>query len=396
MNRRAIAIGALVLSIAMADSTSWGAVAVNQVVDINDTAGFPGPDIFADPLIGVDDTAVFMGNDVAVYSLIGGGSGGGGFSLRVSNGENGITSSDGGNNPDMDNTEPVNPVFSTIGNASGKLENGNAVRFSLWMRMDPDAPVTKEPSVEPVVKIELWKEALSGTSDFAGAQFSGSGDRVWDTDQNASQPAHMGAGQSQADWVDMNNDGDIQNGGIPVSQSLVTAEWRRVETTLIVDDDPLDDGLGWRIGGDFFDVGDIEEIRGVMFVGDFASSDITDGGSFWVDNLLLEVFANEAAMLATPNPNTAPVEGLLGDYNNNGTVDAADYVIWRNGGPLQNEGASPGTIDQEDHSFWKSRFGMGAGLSAGGAAAVPEPNTVAVLSLCIVTLASCHFRRRAA
>jgi hypothetical protein len=368
---------------------------VNQVIDINDTAGFPGPDIFADALIGVDDTAVFMGNDVAVYSLVGGGSGGGGFSLRISNGENGITSTAEGTNPDVDNTEPANPVFATIGNASGKLENGNAVRFSLWMRMDPAAPVTKEPSVEPVVKIELWKEALSGTSDFAGAQFSGSGDRVWDTDQNASQPAHMGAGQSQADWVDMNNDGDIQNGGIPVSQSLVTTDGRRVETTLIVDDDPLDDGLGWRIGADFFDVGDIEEIRGVMFVGDFASSDITDGGSFWVDNLMLEVFTNEAAMLATPNPNTAPVEGLLGDYNSNGTVDAADYVIWRNGGPLQNEGASPGTIDQEDYGFWRSRFGMGAGLAAGGAAAVPEPNTVAVLSLCLVTLASCRIRRRA-
>ena len=398
MNSRSIAIGALVLSIAVANSTTlWGAVAVNQISDINDTAGFPGPDIFADPLIGVDDTAVFMGNDLAVYSLVGGGSGGGGFSLRISNGENGITSTDGGNNPDVDNTAPVNPVFSTIGNASGKLENGNAIRFSMWMRMDPESPVTKEPSVEPVVKIELWKEALSGNSDFAGAEFSGGGDRVWDTDQNASQAAHVAAGQSQADWVDMNNDGDIQNGGLPVSLSLVTNEWRRVETTLIVDDDPLNDGLGWRIGGDFFDVGDIEEIRAVMFVGDFASSDIADGGSFWVDNFMLEVFANEAAMLSTQNPNTAPVEGLLGDYNNNGTVDAADYVIWRNGGPLQNEGASLGTIDHADYSFWRSRFGMGAGLGAGGAAAVPEPNTFAVLSLCVmVILSGCRAWRRAA
>ncbi len=398
MNSRSTAIGALVLSIAVANSTTlWGAVAVNQISDINDTAGFPGPDIFADPLIGVDDTAVFMGNDLAVYSLVGGGSGGGGFSLRISNGENGITSTDGGNNPDVDNTAPVNPVFSTIGNASGKLENGNAIRFSMWMRMDPESPVTKEPSVEPVVKIELWKEALSGNSDFAGAEFSGGGDRVWDTDQNASQAAHVAAGQSQADWVDMNNDGDIQNGGLPVSLSLVTNEWRRVETTLIVDDDPLNDGLGWRIAGDFFDVEDIEEIRAVMFVGDFASSDIADGGSFWVDNFMLEVFANEATMLSTPNPNTAPVEGLLGDYNNNGTVDAADYVIWRNGGPLQNEGASLGTIDDADYSFWRSRFGMGAGLGAGGAAAVPEPNTFTVLSLCVmVILSGCRAWRRAA
>ena len=45
---------------------------------------------------------------------------------------------------------------------------------------------------------------------------------------------------------------------------------------------------------------------------------------------------------------TAPVNyitgpaGVQGDYNNNGTVDAADYVLWRRGGPLQNEGVTPG------------------------------------------------------
>jgi hypothetical protein len=128
-----------------------------------------------------------------------------------------------------------------------------------------------------------------------------------------------------------------------------------------------------------------------MFVGDFANSDITDGGSFWVDNLMLEVFATEAAMSATPNPNTAPVEGLLGDYNNSGTVDAADYVIWRNGGPLQNEGASPGEIDQEDYNFWRSRFGMGAGLGAAGTTAVPEPSTSSISAFCLMLiLARCR------
>ena len=29
--------------------------------------------------------------------------------------------------------------------------------------------------------------------------------------------------------------------------------------------------------------------------------------------------------------------GVPGDYNGNGVVDMADYVLWRNGGPLQNE-----------------------------------------------------------
>jgi hypothetical protein len=247
-------------------TVAQGAVAIDQITDINSSPGFGGVNVFDAALIGADDTAVFMNNDIVVYTLISDGSGGAGFSIPISNGENGITSTDGGFNTDIDNTEPADPVFAAIGNASGKLENGNAIRFSLWMRSDPNAPVTKEPSVEPVLKIELWKEALSGNSDFLGVQFPTGGDRVWDTDQNASNDEHVAAGQSQADWIDMNNDGDIQNGANPISQSLVTNEWRLAETTLVVDDDPLNDGLGWRIGPDFFDVTAIEEIRAVMFV----------------------------------------------------------------------------------------------------------------------------------
>ena len=36
--------------------------------------------------------------------------------------------------------------------------------------------------------------------------------------------------------------------------------------------------------------------------------------------------------LAGPRP-----PGVSGDYNGNGVVDMADYVLWRNGGPLQND-----------------------------------------------------------
>jgi hypothetical protein len=82
--------------------------------------------------------------------------------------------------------------------------------------------------------------------------------------------------------------------------------------------------------------------------------------------------------------------GLLGDYNGNGTVDAADYVLWRNGGPLMNESVSPGTVDQADYEFWRSRFGATAG-SGTAQAAVPEPST---LLLTIFGLASLQALRR--
>ncbi len=375
------------------------AVAIDQITDINNTGpGFGNINLFANPPIGVNDTGVFMNNNVAVFTLVGGATNNGaGVSIGISNGENGIDSTDNGANVDIPNATPADPVFSTIGNASGKLENGNAIRFSMWMRQDPLNPVTKQPNVEPVVKVELWKEAVSGNADFNAAAFPGFGDRLWDTDQNASNAVFNSFNQSQASWVDMNNNGVIANGQ-PVAVSLVTAEWRLVEAVLIVDDDPLNDGLGWSIGAEFFTVADVEEIRPVMFVGDFGGPDLTNGGSFFIDNLLLEVFANEAAMLATPNPNSAPVEiaGLLGDYNGNNVVDAADYAVWRDnlgsGATLPGD-TTPG-VGLDDFDRWKTNFGMtlpGAGGGSLSAAAVPEPTTIflAVASL----LGSMAFRR---
>jgi hypothetical protein len=78
------------------------------------------------------------------------------------------------------------------------------------------------------------------------------------------------------------------------------------------------------------------------------------------------------------------VVGVPGDYNENGTVDAADFVVWRdNPASLPNEGASPGVVDQEDYNFWRSRFGSTSGSSSlAAAAAVPEPT-----GLCLVIVA---------
>jgi hypothetical protein len=74
---------------------------------------------------------------------------------------------------------------------------------------------------------------------------------------------------------------------------------------------------------------------------------------------------------------------ILGDYNGNGGVDAADYVLWRNGGPLQNEAASIGImgqqiLDQADYDFWRCRFGE---TSETGSAptSIPEPSTSMLL-----------------
>ncbi len=72
------------------------------------------------------------------------------------------------------------------------------------------------------------------------------------------------------------------------------------------------------------------------------------------------------------HPLAVPPATLLGDYNRNGVVDAADYVVWRDSlGPVYN---------QVDYQIWRSHFGetRTAGLVSGSINAVPEPGTMAL------------------
>lgn len=79
----------------------------------------------------------------------------------------------------------------------------------------------------------------------------------------------------------------------------------------------------------------------------------------------------------------APPAGVPGDYNDNGTVDAADYVLWRKGGPLENEVDTPGTVNAADYAAWRARFGNIAGIGSDlGSTAVPEPATAVLLAFC--------------
>jgi PEP-CTERM motif len=88
------------------------------------------------------------------------------------------------------------------------------------------------------------------------------------------------------------------------------------------------------------------------------------------------------------------VAGVPGDYNNNGTVDAADYVAWRKGGTLSNEVDTPGTVNAADYTEWRARFGNVSGSGSGlGAGAVPEPSSALLALLAgLATVAS--WRRR--
>jgi hypothetical protein len=84
------------------------------------------------------------------------------------------------------------------------------------------------------------------------------------------------------------------------------------------------------------------------------------------------------------------VSALPSDYNGNGAVDAADYVLWRRGGPLANEVDAPGTVNGADYDAWRERFGNTAGAGAASSAAVPEPS---VLLMVVIAVTMSTLRR---
>jgi hypothetical protein len=93
------------------------------------------------------------------------------------------------------------------------------------------------------------------------------------------------------------------------------------------------------------------------------------------------------------------VIGIPGDYNDDGTVSAADYTVWRNtlgqfGPSLTADGDGSGLVDQGDYAVWKANYGASAGTGAGAMAnGVPEPGALALLLLAAAA-ATCGSARR--
>ncbi len=90
------------------------------------------------------------------------------------------------------------------------------------------------------------------------------------------------------------------------------------------------------------------------------------------------------------------------DYNQNGVVDAADYVLWRK---TEGQSAVPpgsgadgnndGTINLADYTLWRANFGAGGGPGSGSDLAgstIPEPATGFLLTMGAVLISA---RRKA-
>jgi hypothetical protein len=96
--------------------------------------------------------------------------------------------------------------------------------------------------------------------------------------------------------------------------------------------------------------------------------------------------------LTIPEPQILP-----GDYNQDGTVNAADYAVWRNtiGATVAMgdgaDGDGDGKVTAADYDVWKLRYGnteSGAGAVSGGVFPnqVPEPVGLGVIAMFLMAI----------
>jgi hypothetical protein len=138
-----------------------------------------------------------------------------------------------------------------------------------------------------------------------------------------------------------------------------------------------------------------------------ANRELADGA--W-DSWTFSPTFDFSAFAENPQAAPAPTGQLFGDYNENNTIDAADYTVWRD--TLTAEGTSlpndptPGTVDESDFLYWRSHFGESLGSGVGASylapvespgfnqATVPEPSVWQLLATAFGTFLLTTFRQR--
>jgi hypothetical protein len=124
--------------------------------------------------------------------------------------------------------------------------------------------------------------------------------------------------------------------------------------------------------------------RNVTINGAPAFADASFDFAIWTDNGLGDITQRISYTLAQPPA------GVPGDYNNNGNVDAADYVVWKNSentiATLPND-PHGGTIGANQYATWRANFGMSQAGAGSSSSRVPEPSALCVLASAAVLAA---------
>jgi hypothetical protein len=157
--------------------------------------------------------------------------------------------------------------------------------------------------------------------------------------------------------VDMNDGGDSRDGvDWDVLETIdltgVASDWYR----LAIHYDPATGDVVARYGDQVFNHTITPDMVGTFYVG------FREPGATGVSN-----------NAAPPVFDFFEAEEATGDFNNDGTVDAADYVLWR-----KNPG---GMFTPADFNIWRANFGntAGTGASADPKLGVPEPTSFLML-----------------
>ncbi|WP_425396042.1 PEP-CTERM sorting domain-containing protein [Aeoliella sp.] len=116
--------------------------------------------------------------------------------------------------------------------------------------------------------------------------------------------------------------------------------------------------------------------------------------------LRYRIAGSELVMEVDASYINSPPAGLAGDYNGDGTVNIADYTIWRNnlGSTTANlpGDSTPGVVDAADYQVWRDNFGassLGAVQSSSNTS-IPEPASYVMLLGLTLTVLAAHRSRQ--
>ncbi|HVT29648.1 MAG TPA: hypothetical protein VHE81_16645, partial [Lacipirellulaceae bacterium] len=102
-----------------------------------------------------------------------------------------------------------------------------------------------------------------------------------------------------------------------------------------------------------------------------------DANSSAPEPVLSEVIDNPGGDVGSPGFVPGMLSTLDGDYNGDGAVDAADYVLWRHAiatsTPLPHD-TTPDSVSGADYDLWRVNFARALAIGSGlDGRSVPEP-----------------------